>query len=48
MINTISKKFINYLNTKEANEFESESLIELLDAIATKNDLKYKEILDEL
>ncbi len=47
MMSQISNSFINYLNTKEANEFESENLLSLLDAIIKKEDSSYGEVLDE-
>ncbi|WP_228568400.1 AAA family ATPase [Campylobacter sputorum] len=42
---SIAKEHIKYLNAKENGEFENDKLLEVLDAICMKKDLKYKEIL---
>lgn len=36
-INEISKRLINYLSVKDSGEFENERLLELVDAISSKN-----------
>ena len=46
-INTISKKFINYFNIKENEEFENRKLIELIDAIIAKKNPQYVDDLKE-
>jgi len=46
-INEISKKLINYLSVKDNGEFENERLLELIDAISSKNDPLHVELLKE-
>ncbi len=46
-LNLISKKFINYLSVKDNGEFENERLIELIDAISSKNNPLHVEHLEK-
>ncbi len=44
-IKDISSKIIDYLSLKEYKEFENSRILEVLDAIISKNDKSYKDIL---